>query len=77
MESVKGFKFMNGWVVKHKNIDKIEEAIWVNRETAMKDCMYMVGRLRSKWPVVCSMKKQLIHCVMYAAIDLSKNLVDL
>ena len=31
MESVKAFKFMNGWIIKHKDIDKIEEAIWVNR----------------------------------------------
>ena len=35
MESVKAFKFMNGWVVKNKDIDKIEEAIWVDRATAL------------------------------------------
>ena len=35
MESVKAFKFMNGWIIKHKDIDKIEEAIWVNRATAL------------------------------------------
>ena len=41
MESVKAFKFMNGWIVKHKDIDKIEEAIWVNRATALEElCVY-------------------------------------
>ena len=42
MESVKAFKFMNGWVVKHKDIDKIEEAIWVNRATALEE-LYVYG----------------------------------
>ena len=35
MESVKAFKFMNGWMVKHKDIDKIEEAILVLRFSNM------------------------------------------
>ena len=52
MESVKAFKFMNGWVVKHKDIDKIEEAIWVDRATALEELLYMIGRLRLKWPIV-------------------------
>ena len=39
MESVKAFKFMNGWMVKHKDIDKIEEAIWVDRATAFRRIM--------------------------------------
>ena len=42
MESVKAFKFMNGWVVKHKDIDKIEEAIWVDRTTAL-ERLYVYG----------------------------------
>lgn len=53
MESVKAFKFMNGWMVKHKDIDKIEEAIWVDRATALEELyIYMVGRLRLKWRIV-------------------------
>lgn len=42
MESVKAFKFMNGWMVKHKDIDKIEEAIWVDRATALEE-LYVYG----------------------------------
>ena len=42
MESVKAFKFMNGWIVKHKDIDKIEEAIWVDRATALEE-LYVYG----------------------------------
>lgn len=55
MESVKAFKFMNGWVVKHKDIDKIEEAIWVNRATALKE-LYVYG-----WAV----KAEMAHCLTY------------
>ena len=55
MESVKAFKFMNGWVVKHKNIDKIEEAIWVDRTTALEE-LYVYG-----WAV----KVGMAHCLTY------------
>ena len=55
MESVKAFKFMNGWVVKHKDIDKIEEAIWVNRATALEE-LYVYG-----WAV----KAEMAHCLTY------------
>ena len=37
MEVSMTYKFMNGWVVKHKDIDKIEEAIWVDRATALEE----------------------------------------
>ena len=53
MESVKSFKFMNGWVVKHKDIDKIEEAIWVNRATALEE-LYVYG-----WAVKAEMAYRL------------------
>ena len=39
------YKFMNGWLVKIKDIDKIKKAIQVDRATALESCMYMVGRL--------------------------------
>lgn len=55
MESVKAFKFMNGWIVKHKDIDKIEEAIWVNRTTALEE-LYVYG-----WAV----KVEIAHCLTY------------
>ena len=55
MESVKSFKFMNGWVVKHKDIDKIEEAIWVNRATALEE-LYVYG-----WAV----KVEMAYCLNY------------
>ena len=55
MESAKAFKFMNGWVVKHKDIDKIEEAIWVNRATALKE-LYVYG-----WAV----KVETAYCLNY------------
>ena len=55
MESVKAFKFMNGWVVKHKDIDKIEEAIWVDRATALEE-LYVYG-----WAV----KVEMAYCLNY------------
>ena len=55
MESVKSFKFMNGWVVKHKDIDTIEEAIWVNRAQAVEE-LYVYG-----WAV----KVEMAHCLTY------------
>ena len=55
MESVKAFKFMNGWVVKHKDIDKIEEAIWVDRATALEE-LYVYG-----WAV----KVEMARCLNY------------
>lgn len=55
MESVKAFKFMNGWIVKHKDIDKIEEAIWVDRATALEE-LYVYG-----WAV----KVEMARCLVY------------
>ena len=55
MESVKAFKFMNGWVVKQKDIDKIEEAIWADRATALEE-LYVYG-----WEV----KAEMAYCLNY------------
>ena len=55
MDSVKAFKFMNGWVVKRKDIDKIEEAIWVDRATALEK-LYVYG-----WAV----KAEMSYCLNY------------
>ena len=55
MESVKAFKFMNGWMVKHKDIDKIEEAIGVDRTIAL-ERLYVYG-----WAV----KVEMAHCLTY------------
>ena len=53
MESVKAFKFMNGWIVKHKDIDEIKEAIWANRATALEE-LYVYG-----WAVKVEMDSDL------------------
>ena len=37
------YKFMNGWFVKAKDIDKIKKSILVNREAALED-LYVYGR---------------------------------
>ena len=58
MESVKSFKFRNGWVVKRKHIDKIEEAIWVNRATALEE-LYVYG-----WAV----KAEMAYCLNYEEV---------
>ena len=55
MESVKAFKFMNGWMVKHKDIDKIEEVIWVDRATALEE-LYVYG-----WDV----RVEMAYCLNY------------
>ena len=55
MESVKAFKFMNGWVVKQKDIDEIEEAIRVNRTIALEE-LYIYG-----WAV----KAEMAYCLNY------------
>ena len=36
------YKFMNGWLVKEKDIDKIKKSILVNRKAALED-LYVYG----------------------------------
>ena len=42
MEKSMTYKFMNGWLVKEKDIDKIKESILVNRKAALED-LYVYG----------------------------------
>lgn len=42
MEESMTYKFMNGWLVKEKDIDKIKEAIQVDRATALEK-LYVYG----------------------------------
>ena len=42
MESVKAFKFMNGWIVKRKHIDAVKDAIFINRTVALEG-LYVYG----------------------------------
>ena len=42
MEASMTYKFMNGWLVKEKDIDKIKKAIRVNRKEALED-LYVYG----------------------------------
>ena len=42
MEENMTYKFMNGWFVKEKDIDKIKKSILVNRKAALED-LYVYG----------------------------------
>ena len=55
MESVKSFKFMNGWVVKSKHIDAVKDAISINRTTGLE------GLCAFGWAV----KVEMAHCLTY------------
>ena len=55
MESVKNFKFMNGWVVKRKYIDEVKDAISINRTAAL-ESLYVYG-----WDV----KVEMACCLNY------------
>lgn len=52
------YKFMNGWLVKEKDIDEIKEAIWANRATALEK-LYVYG-----WAV----KAEMAYCLNYEEI---------
>ena len=55
MESTKAFKFMNGWVVKQKDIDIVKDAISINRTAAL-ESLYVYG-----WEV----KVEMANCLNY------------
>ena len=55
MESVKSFKFMNGWIVKRKDIDEVRGAIAINRTVAL-ERLYLYG-----WEV----KVEMAYCLNY------------
>ena len=55
MESVKSFKFMNGWIVKRKHIDAVKDAISINRTVALEG-LYVYG-----WAV----KVEMAYCLNY------------
>ena len=55
MESVKAFKFMNGWIVKRKYIDEVKDAISINRTAAL-ESLYVYG-----WEV----KVEMANCLNY------------
>ena len=55
MESVKAFKFMNGWIVKRKYIDEVKDAISINRTAAL-ESLYVYG-----WEV----KVEMAYCLNY------------
>lgn len=55
MESVKAFKFMNGWVVKHKHINAVKDAISINRTLTL-ESLYVYG-----WDV----KVEMAYCLNY------------
>ena len=55
MESVKAFKFINGWIIKRKYIDAVKDAISINRTVALEG-LYVYG-----WAV----KVEMAHCLTY------------
>ena len=55
MESVKAFKFINGWIIKRKYIDAVKDAISINRTVALEG-LYVYG-----WVV----KVEMAHCLTY------------
>ena len=55
MESVKAFKFMNGWMVKHKDIDVVKDAISINRTLTL-ESLYVYG-----WDV----RVEMAYCLNY------------
>ena len=55
MESVKAFKFINGWIIKRKHIDAVKDAIFINRTVALEG-LYVYG-----WAV----KVEMAHCLTY------------
>lgn len=55
MESVKAFRFMNGWIVKRKYIDEVKDAISINRTAALEE-LYVYG-----WAV----KAEMAYCLNY------------
>src|SRR5574344_1718915 len=55
MESVKAFKFMNGWMVKQKDIDVVKDAISINRTLTL-ESLYVYG-----WDV----RVEMAYCLNY------------
>ena len=55
MESVKAFKFMNGWMVKYKDIDAVKDAISINRTLTL-ESLYVYG---------LDVKVEMAHCLTY------------
>ena len=67
MESVKAFKFMNGWVVKHKDIDAVKDAISINRALTL-ESLYVYG-----WDV----KVEMAYCLNYEeAVNVLRHVCD-
>ena len=62
------YKFMNGWLVKEKDIDKIKKVIYIDRQTALEK-LYVHG-----WAIKVEMDsglnyKQTIERLCYACKD--------
>ena len=58
MESIKAFKFMNGWIVKRKYIDEVKDAISINR-TASLESLYVYGQ---------DVKVEMAYCLNYEEV---------
>ena len=55
MESVKAFKFMNGWIITRNHLDEVSDALSINRTVAL-ESLYVYG-----WAV----KVEMANCLNY------------
>ena len=63
------YKFMNGWLVKEKDIDKIKKAIQVDRATALEK-LYVYGWVIRAEMASCLSYKEAISSLRYVCDDI-------
>ncbi len=68
MESVKTFKFMNGWVVKRKHIDAVKDAITINRTVALEG-LYVYGWAVKVEMACCLNYEEAVNSLRYVCGD--------
>ena len=69
MEESMTYKFMNGWLVEEKDIDKIKKAIYVDRQTALEK-LYAHGRTVRAEIASCLSYKEAISSLRYVCGDI-------
>ena len=69
MEVSMTYKFMNGWLVEEKDIDKIKKAIYVDRQTALEK-LYAHGWTVRAEIASCLSYKETISSLRYVCEDI-------
>ena len=69
MEVSMTYKFMNGWLVEEKDIDKIKKAIYVDRQTALEK-LYAHGWTVRAEIASCLSYKEAISSLRYVCGDI-------